>query len=342
MSARIEGIVERLHGLHPRLIDLEPRAARDAAGEARPSRAAAAAGDPRRRHQRQGQHLRLPARHRRGGRDAGPRLYLAASGPLQRAHPHRGHRSSPTTRSPTRSRHVERVNAGAPITVFEVITAVALHLFAQHARRIMRAGSRARRAAATRPTSSPRPAACAITSISLDHRELLGDTLAAIAAEKAGILKPGVPARIGAQPRPKRPGAAAHAAAVGAPVSLRGARLGRDAESGRRSASRDASGALDLPPPSLAGRAPDRQCGHRHRRAARVGLRRRRTRRFATGVRRGRVAGPAATALTGRSRRCCRRLGAVARRRPQSRRGRWRSASTSRAGPTGRCTLSSA
>ena len=34
------------------------------------------------------------------------------------------------------------------------------------------------------------PAACAITSISLDHREMLGDTLELIAAEKAGIMKP--------------------------------------------------------------------------------------------------------------------------------------------------------
>jgi dihydrofolate synthase/folylpolyglutamate synthase len=46
-----------------------------------------------------------------------------------------------------------------------------------------------------------RPACCAITSISLDHREMLGDTIAAIAAEKAGIIKPGVPVVTGAQPR---------------------------------------------------------------------------------------------------------------------------------------------
>jgi len=39
---------------------------------------------------------------------------------------------------------------------------------------------------------------CAITSIELEHTDLLGDTLAAVAAEKAGILKPGVPAVCGA------------------------------------------------------------------------------------------------------------------------------------------------
>lgn len=39
-----------------------------------------------------------------------------------------------------------------------------------------------------------------ITSISLDHTEMLGDTLAAIAGEKAGILKPGKPVLIGKLP----------------------------------------------------------------------------------------------------------------------------------------------
>ena len=47
---------------------------------------------------------------------------------------------------------VERVNAGAPITVFEVITAVAFHLFAQHSRPICACWRWAWAAAATRPT----------------------------------------------------------------------------------------------------------------------------------------------------------------------------------------------
>lgn len=41
------------------------------------------------------------------------------------------------------------------------------------------------------------PALSIITNISLDHTSLLGHTLAAIAAEKAGIIKPGVPVVIG-------------------------------------------------------------------------------------------------------------------------------------------------
>jgi dihydrofolate synthase / folylpolyglutamate synthase len=38
------------------------------------------------------------------------------------------------------------------------------------------------------------PVAVAITNVTLEHREMLGDTVEAIAGEKAGILKPGVPA----------------------------------------------------------------------------------------------------------------------------------------------------
>ncbi len=42
-------------------------------------------------------------------------------------------------------------------------------------------------------TSIPDPLACVITSVSLDHMQYLGDTVSQIAAEKAGILVPGVP-----------------------------------------------------------------------------------------------------------------------------------------------------
>ncbi len=43
------------------------------------------------------------------------------------------------------------------------------------------------------PTNIITPVACAITAIGLDHMGFLGDTLEAIAGEKAGIIKPGVP-----------------------------------------------------------------------------------------------------------------------------------------------------
>ena len=49
-------------------------------------------------------------------------------------------------------------------------------------------------------TNVVRPALCVITSIGRDHQEILGDTLEAIAAEKAGILKAGVPVVLGSLP----------------------------------------------------------------------------------------------------------------------------------------------
>ncbi len=62
------------------------------------------------------------------------------------------------------------------------------------------------------------PEACAITSISFDHMELLGDTIAAIASQKAGIIKPGIPVVIGRQPFPEAERVLReHAASFGAP-----------------------------------------------------------------------------------------------------------------------------
>src|SRR6185503_18591660 len=49
-------------------------------------------------------------------------------------------------------------------------------------------------------TNVVRPLVTAITSIAMDHEAFLGNDLAAIAGEKAGILKPGVPAVMGRLP----------------------------------------------------------------------------------------------------------------------------------------------
>ena len=62
------------------------------------------------------------------------------------------------------------------------------------------------------------PEVCVITSIGLDHQEYLGPTLAHIAAEKAGILKPGVPAVVGLVPEEAEAVIAARAREIGAPV----------------------------------------------------------------------------------------------------------------------------
>lgn len=68
------------------------------------------------------------------------------------------------------------------------------------------------------------PAACAIVSIGYDHTGILGDTLAAIAGEKAGIAKPGVPLVVGKVADEAFRAIEAVAHGVGAPVW----RLGRD------------------------------------------------------------------------------------------------------------------
>jgi len=63
------------------------------------------------------------------------------------------------------------------------------------------------------------PAVCAITNVGLDHTELLGATHEAIAAEKAGILKPGVPAVSGVEHDGAAAVVARRAAEVGAPLA---------------------------------------------------------------------------------------------------------------------------
>ena len=67
-------------------------------------------------------------------------------------------------------------------------------------------------------TNLVRPIVTAITSIALDHEEYLGSDVGSIAAEKAGIAKPGVPLVIGRLPAEAEAVVTAHARAVGTPV----------------------------------------------------------------------------------------------------------------------------
>jgi len=83
----------------------------------------------------------------------------------------------------------ERVNAGAPITVFEITTAAGLLLFARNpADVLLLEVGLGGRLDATNVVD--RPLATVITPVSFDHAEHLGDTVGKIAAEKAGIFKP--------------------------------------------------------------------------------------------------------------------------------------------------------
>ncbi len=91
-------------------------------------------------------------------------------------------------------RHADRlVRAGAlghPPTFFEAATAAALSWFrrAEVDVAVLEVGLGGRLDA----TNVVTPAAGVVTAIGLDHREHLGDTLEAVAAEKAGIVKPGM------------------------------------------------------------------------------------------------------------------------------------------------------
>ncbi len=94
----------------------------------------------------------------------------------------------------------ERVNGATPITYFEITTAAAFHAFAQvPADFLLLETGLGGRADSTNVVD--RPVATAITPVSMDHMQFLGDSLDSIAAEKAAIQKPGVPSVVGPQVR---------------------------------------------------------------------------------------------------------------------------------------------
>jgi dihydrofolate synthase/folylpolyglutamate synthase len=146
----------------------------------------------------------------------------------------------------------ESVNAGAPITVFEITTAAGLLLFARNAADalLLEVGMGGRLDATN---VVDRPLATVITPVSLDHTEHLGDTVGKIAAEKAGILKRGVPAIVAAQPREALGVIERCAARVTAPIRIAGEDWTATEERGRL-VYQDDAGLLDLPAPKLYGR----------------------------------------------------------------------------------------
>jgi dihydrofolate synthase/folylpolyglutamate synthase len=96
------------------------------------------------------------------------------------------------------------------------------------------------------------PAITIITPVSLDHQHFLGDTVAAIAFEKAGILKPGVKAVVAAQPHEAESVIEARAKELGAPLLRqdREWKVSRDKDGGLAYRGKHA---LTLPPPGLLG-----------------------------------------------------------------------------------------
>jgi dihydrofolate synthase/folylpolyglutamate synthase len=145
----------------------------------------------------------------------------------------------------------ERANGDAPITFFEITTAAAMLAFSRTpADVLLLETGLGGRLDATNVV--PRPLMTLISPISFDHEAYLGRTLSAIAREKCGILRPGVPAIVG----PQRPAAATAirqaCARLGASLTLAGEDFAVAADgAGMRFADRD--GELTLPAPILPG-----------------------------------------------------------------------------------------
>src|SRR5256714_3764338 len=146
----------------------------------------------------------------------------------------------------------ERANGGVPITVFEITTAAGLLLFARNPADILllEVGLGGRLDATN---VVERPLASVVTPVSFDHAEHLGDTVGKIAAEKAGIFKPRVPAIVAAQPREALAAIEREAARVKAPIKIAGEDWTATEERGRL-VYQDDAGLLDLPAPRLYGR----------------------------------------------------------------------------------------
>ena len=146
----------------------------------------------------------------------------------------------------------EIANKGEPITFFEITTAAAFLAFARHpADALILEVGLGGRCDATNVIANP--AAVCITSVALDHQEFLGDSIAAIAAEKAGIVKRGVPCIVGPQDEEARSVIVRRADQLNAPLAVWSEDFGAHEEHGRM-VYQDGTGLLDLPLPRLIGR----------------------------------------------------------------------------------------
>jgi dihydrofolate synthase / folylpolyglutamate synthase len=146
---------------------------------------------------------------------------------------------------------VKALSLSVPVTVFEAETLVAFIAFAAKPAdfTLLEVGLGGRLDATNVVTN---PAMTIITPVDIDHAEMLGNTLGAIATEKAGILKPGVPCIVGRQQDEALAAIEARAAEVDAPLHV----FGRDwdcfAQRGRLVVQSE-DRVLDLPAPSLQG-----------------------------------------------------------------------------------------
>ncbi|MCA0205942.1 MAG: bifunctional folylpolyglutamate synthase/dihydrofolate synthase [Proteobacteria bacterium] len=145
----------------------------------------------------------------------------------------------------------EAVNGGTPITFFEITTCAAILAFARTpADYLLLEVGLGGRLDATNVVA--KPALTIITPVSIDHQQYLGETLAEIAGEKAGILKRGVPCVVGPQADDALAVIEAKAERLSAPLIVAGQHWFAFEDAGRL-VFQDENGLLDLPLPNLPG-----------------------------------------------------------------------------------------
>jgi dihydrofolate synthase/folylpolyglutamate synthase len=148
--------------------------------------------------------------------------------------------------------HCERTNAGDPITIFEAETAAAFCLFAQHPADValLEVGLGGR---LDSTNVIEAPLATVIAPVSMDHTEFLGDTLTAIAGEKAAIIKRNTPVVCAEQFAEAMAVVEAQAGRMRAPLHAAGQQWHVSVERGRL-VYQDDRGLMDLAAPKLFGR----------------------------------------------------------------------------------------
>lgn len=141
-------------------------------------------------------------------------------------------------------------NNGESITYFEITTVAALLAFSERPAdyTLLEVGLGGRLDA----TNVVDPVLSVITPVSIDHTQFLGDTLAKIAGEKAGIIKRGVPCVVAPQDDEALEVIEAAATRLGAPLFAHGQHWHVWEERGRL-IFQDENGLLDLPMPALLG-----------------------------------------------------------------------------------------
>lgn len=148
-------------------------------------------------------------------------------------------------------RKVHMLHQQFPSTLFEGVTAAAFLLFAKHKADILLAEvGMGGRLDATNVIEAP--AVSVITPVSIDHSEYLGKDIAAIAGEKAGIIKKGVPCVVGPQDEVAMALFSARALQLGTPMH----RFGHEwhvEKHGEGYRYRSDTLTMDIPRPALAG-----------------------------------------------------------------------------------------